>query len=92
MDVCFLVPLCEGFDIQAAGIAAAGLRNELHPSPQVLGFFFSAIGRVNVMDGIIWLFPTPIIALVAVAVPNAGVYATWEDAKSMTMVQVAYEG
>jgi AAHS family 3-hydroxyphenylpropionic acid transporter len=44
MNVCFLVPLCEGFDIQAAGIAAAGLRNELHPSPQVLGFFFSAIG------------------------------------------------
>lgn len=42
--LCFLVALCEGFDIQAAGIAAAGLRHELHPSPQVLGFFFSAIG------------------------------------------------
>jgi AAHS family 3-hydroxyphenylpropionic acid transporter len=42
--LCFLVALCEGFDIQAAGIAAAGLRHELHPGPQVLGFFFSAIG------------------------------------------------
>jgi MFS transporter, AAHS family, 3-hydroxyphenylpropionic acid transporter len=42
--LCFLAALCEGFDIQAAGIAAAGLRHELHPSPQVLGFFFSAIG------------------------------------------------
>jgi MFS transporter, AAHS family, 3-hydroxyphenylpropionic acid transporter len=42
--LCFLVALCEGFDIQAAGIAAAGLRHELHPSPQVLGLFFSAIG------------------------------------------------
>jgi AAHS family 3-hydroxyphenylpropionic acid transporter len=42
--LCLLVALCEGFDIQGAGVAAAGLRHELHPSPQVLGFFFSSAG------------------------------------------------
>src|SRR5690242_6044332 len=39
---CFVAALCEGFDIQAAGVAAAGLAAELKPSPERLGFFFSA--------------------------------------------------
>src|SRR5579862_397042 len=39
---CFAAALCEGFDIQAAGVAAVGLRQELHPSPQSVGLFFSA--------------------------------------------------
>jgi len=42
--LCLLGALCEGFDVQAAGVAAAGLRHELHPSPQALSFFFSASG------------------------------------------------
>jgi AAHS family 3-hydroxyphenylpropionic acid transporter len=41
---CVLGALCEGFDVQAAGIAAAGLSHELHPTPQALGLFFSASG------------------------------------------------
>lgn len=39
---CFAAALCEGFDVQAAGVAAAGLRREWHPSPDTLGLFFSA--------------------------------------------------
>jgi MFS transporter, AAHS family, 3-hydroxyphenylpropionic acid transporter len=39
---CFAAALCEGFDVQAAGVAAVGIRGEWHPSPGGLGFFFSA--------------------------------------------------
>lgn len=42
--LCVLGALCEGFDVQAAGVAAAGLSRELHPTPQALGWFFSASG------------------------------------------------
>jgi AAHS family 3-hydroxyphenylpropionic acid transporter len=39
---CFAAALCEGFDVQAAGVAAVGLSREWHPSPEHLGLFFSA--------------------------------------------------
>jgi AAHS family 3-hydroxyphenylpropionic acid transporter len=39
---CFLAMLCEGIDLQAAGVAAAGIAGELHPSPQIFGYFFAA--------------------------------------------------
>jgi MFS transporter, AAHS family, 3-hydroxyphenylpropionic acid transporter len=39
---CVLAALCEGFDIQAAGLAAAGLSSQLHPTADQLGTFFSA--------------------------------------------------
>lgn len=34
--------LCEGFDLQAAGVAAAGIVQEVEPDPRLLGWFFSA--------------------------------------------------
>lgn len=34
--------LCEGFDLQAAGVAAAGIVQEVRPDPRLLGWFFSA--------------------------------------------------
>lgn len=34
--------LCEGFDLQAAGVAAAGIVQEVKPDPRLLGWFFSA--------------------------------------------------
>ena len=40
----FLIALCEGFDVQAAGGAATGLMHELHSTPADLGLFFSASG------------------------------------------------
>lgn len=40
--LCLAAALCEGFDIQIAGVAAAGIRGEFHPSPGALGWFFSA--------------------------------------------------
>jgi MFS family permease len=39
---CVLVALCEGFDLQAAGVAAAGIAPEFGPTPEQLGRFFSA--------------------------------------------------
>ena len=41
---CFLGALCEGFDIQAAGVAAGGLSRDFRPTPGALGVFFSASG------------------------------------------------
>jgi MFS transporter, AAHS family, 3-hydroxyphenylpropionic acid transporter len=42
--LCFLSALCEGFDVQAAGVAATGIGRELHCTPADLGLFFSATG------------------------------------------------
>lgn len=39
---CLGVAFCEGFDLQAAGVAAGGIVAELHPTSQQLGTFFSA--------------------------------------------------
>lgn len=40
--VCFIVAVLEGFDIQAAGVAAPGLARALGLSPDQLGMFFGA--------------------------------------------------
>lgn len=40
--VCVLAAFCEGFDLQAAGVAAAGIIAEFKPSSDQLGTFFSA--------------------------------------------------
>jgi AAHS family 3-hydroxyphenylpropionic acid transporter len=40
--LCFLACMCEGFDLQAAGVAAGGIRAEFHPDAATLGYFFSA--------------------------------------------------
>ena len=39
---CLLAAVCEGFDLQAAGVAAAGIAGEFKPTPDQLGSFFSA--------------------------------------------------
>lgn len=39
---CVLVAFCEGIDLQAAGVAAAGIVPEFTPNPDQLGTFFSA--------------------------------------------------
>jgi AAHS family 3-hydroxyphenylpropionic acid transporter len=52
IGLCFLGALCEGFDIQAAGVAAAGVRHEFHPSPGTLGWFFSS-ANVGLLIGAI---------------------------------------
>jgi AAHS family 3-hydroxyphenylpropionic acid transporter len=40
--LCVLGALCEGIDLQAAGVAAAGIASEYKPSAGELGSFFSA--------------------------------------------------
>ena len=39
---CLCAALCEGIDLQAAGVAASGIAAEFHPSPERMGNFFSA--------------------------------------------------
>jgi MFS transporter, AAHS family, 3-hydroxyphenylpropionic acid transporter len=41
---CVLVALCEGFDLQAAGVAASGIALEFSATANELGTFFSASG------------------------------------------------
>jgi AAHS family 3-hydroxyphenylpropionic acid transporter len=40
--LCILAAVCEGVDLQAAGVAAAGITAEFKPQPAQLGTFFSA--------------------------------------------------
>lgn len=40
--LCILVALCEGIDLQAAGLAAAGIKGSFAPDAATLGTFFSA--------------------------------------------------
>ena len=51
--LCFLSALCEGFDVQAAGVAATGITHELHCTPSELGLFFSASGAGLLIGSII---------------------------------------
>jgi AAHS family 3-hydroxyphenylpropionic acid transporter len=40
--LCFLATFCEGIDIQAAGVAAGGIRQQFSPDTSALSLFFSA--------------------------------------------------
>lgn len=48
--LCFIVALIEGFDLQAAGTAAAGLRQSFALDPKMMGWVFSA-GIVGLLPG-----------------------------------------
>jgi MFS transporter, AAHS family, 3-hydroxyphenylpropionic acid transporter len=41
-SLCVMAAVCEGVDLQAAGVAAAGIIAEFKPRPEQLGTFFSA--------------------------------------------------
>jgi AAHS family 3-hydroxyphenylpropionic acid transporter len=42
LHFCVMAALCEGIDLQAAGVAAAGIGAEFKPTPDQFGTFFSA--------------------------------------------------
>ncbi|MDH2434997.1 hypothetical protein QCD60_20900 [Pokkaliibacter sp. MBI-7] len=48
--LCFLTALLEGFDLQAAGIAAPGMKGEFALTPPMMGWFFS-LGLVGLLPG-----------------------------------------
>jgi AAHS family 3-hydroxyphenylpropionic acid transporter len=52
LSLCFAAALCEGFDVQIAGVSAAGISREFHPGPGALGWFFSA-ANIGLMFGAI---------------------------------------
>jgi AAHS family 3-hydroxyphenylpropionic acid transporter len=49
---CFAAAMCEGLDVQAAGVAAGGIRAAFEPTPGVLGVFLAA-GNFGLMLGAI---------------------------------------
>jgi AAHS family 3-hydroxyphenylpropionic acid transporter len=48
--LCFIVALIEGFDLQSAGTAAAGLRQSFALDPKMMGWVFSA-GIIGLLPG-----------------------------------------
>jgi MFS transporter, AAHS family, 3-hydroxyphenylpropionic acid transporter len=50
LGLCFLTALCEGFDVQAAGVTGAGVAHAFHVPPGALGWFFSA-GNIGLLFG-----------------------------------------
>ncbi len=48
--LCFIVALIEGFDLQSAGTAAAGLRQTFALDPKMMGWVFSA-GIIGLLPG-----------------------------------------
>ncbi|MFL6966399.1 3-(3-hydroxy-phenyl)propionate transporter MhpT [Pseudomonas alvandae] len=48
--LCFIVALIEGFDLQSAGTAAAGLRQTFSLDPKMMGWVFSA-GIIGLLPG-----------------------------------------
>jgi AAHS family 3-hydroxyphenylpropionic acid transporter len=47
---CFVAAMCEGMDVQTAGVAAAGISHALKPTPAQLGWFFAA-ANLGLMAG-----------------------------------------
>src|SRR6516165_723293 len=50
LAICFVAAMCEGVDVQAAGVAAGGISRAIHPTPGQLGYFFAA-ANVGLMAG-----------------------------------------
>jgi AAHS family 3-hydroxyphenylpropionic acid transporter len=50
LGLCFLAALCEGFDVQAAGVTGGGVAHAFHVAPKALGWFFSA-GNIGLLFG-----------------------------------------
>jgi MFS transporter, AAHS family, 3-hydroxyphenylpropionic acid transporter len=53
VGLCFLGALCEGFDVQAAGVTAGGLSRQLRPTPIDLSAFFAASGAGLLLGAIV---------------------------------------
>lgn len=50
LGLCFMAALCEGFDVQAAGVTGGGVAHAFHVAPKALGWFFSA-GNIGLLFG-----------------------------------------
>ena len=50
LAVCFAAAMCEGLDIQAAGVAASGIKAAFKPEPAALGLFLAA-GNFGLLFG-----------------------------------------
>jgi AAHS family 3-hydroxyphenylpropionic acid transporter len=50
LAVCFVAAMCEGWDVQAAGVAAGGIKAAFAPGPTALGLFLAA-GNFGLLFG-----------------------------------------
>lgn len=50
LAVCFAAAMCEGWDVQAAGVAAGGIKAAFAPTPTALGVFLAA-GNFGLLFG-----------------------------------------
>ena len=53
LAICFAASMCEGMDVQSAGVAAAGVRSTVHPTAGQLGLFFAA-ANLGLMVGAVF--------------------------------------
>ena len=50
---CFVAAMCEGLDVQAAGVTAGGIKQLFQPTPATLGLFFSASNAGLILGALI---------------------------------------
>jgi AAHS family 3-hydroxyphenylpropionic acid transporter len=81
--LCLLGAVCEGFDVQAAGVAAAGLSAELHPAPGTLGLFFAASGAGLMIGALVGGRLSDYFGRKAVLVASIGAFGCFSLVTSM---------
>lgn len=93
--LCFLGALCEGFDVQAAGVAASGIGHDFHPAPNALGFFFGASGAGLMVGAVVGGFVADRIGRKAVLVASLGTFGVFSlltslapDMPSLTLARL----
>ena len=72
--LCFLSALCEGFDVQTAGVAAGGLSHDFHPLPRALGLLFAASGAGLLVGAVVGGYVADRIGRKTVLIASMGAF------------------
>ncbi len=96
LAICFVAAMCEGVDVQAAGVAAAGISHGLKPTPGQLGLFFTAANVGLLLGAIaggrladrIGRKPVLTVSLLAFGVCSLLTAAAW-DMPTLTLARLA---
>jgi AAHS family 3-hydroxyphenylpropionic acid transporter len=96
LTFCVAIAMCEGFDIQAAGLAAGGIKHALSPTPGQMGFFFGAANLGLALGALaggrladhIGRKPVLLISVLAFAVCSLLTAGAW-DITTLTLARLA---